>query len=92
MSLKESVSQRLARLAGEWGPRLRHAVEEGVADARARLDRFNRSLADKALPEDRKSRIGKLELERKAELAGQGKRRLKAVKTSGKAGGKTRKH
>lgn len=47
---------------------------------RMRLDIFNQSLADKALPEDRKSRVGRLSLEHKASAAGQGAPRLKAVK------------
>ncbi|MDX1633625.1 MAG: hypothetical protein R3280_03235 [Marinobacter sp.] len=89
--MRQSVGQRLAHLADEWGPRLRRAVEEGVSQARERLDRLNCSLADKALPEDRKTRIGRLELERKAKLAGQGKRAKKAPKSPAKAGARKQK-
>ncbi len=51
---------------------------------RMRLDIFNQSLADKALPEDRKSRVGRLSLENKASAAGQGVPKLKAVKGGGR--------
>ncbi|WP_152206442.1 hypothetical protein [Marinobacter changyiensis] len=56
-----------------------------LARIRAKLDTFNQSLADKALPEDRKSRVGKLSLEQKASAAGQGEPKLKAVKGGGRA-------
>ncbi len=52
---------------------------------RMRLDILNQSLADKALPEDRKSRVGRLSLEQKASAAGQGVPKLKAVKGVGRA-------
>lgn len=51
-----------------------------LARLRVRLDVFNQSLADKALPEDRKSRVGKLSLEQKASAAGQRAPKLKAVR------------
>lgn len=88
MSLKDSLGQQLDRLSRELVPALREALDEGVSRARRKLDLFNRSLADRALPEDRKSRVGKLNLQRKAEMAGQGKRGRKAVKSSRKGASK----
>ncbi|MEX0603753.1 MAG: hypothetical protein WD623_16275 [Marinobacter sp.] len=55
-------------------------IEAQLAKLRIRLDAFNQSLAYKALPEDRKSRVGKLSLEQKASAAGQKGRNLRTVK------------
>lgn len=57
-------------------------LEDQVVKLRARLDAFNQSLADRALPEDRKGRVGRLSLEQKASAAGHHRPKLKAVKAS----------
>ncbi|WP_166269514.1 hypothetical protein [Marinobacter caseinilyticus] len=61
------------------------ALEQQIVKLRAKFDAFNQSLADKALPDDRKGRVGRLSLEQKASKAGHGKPKLKAVNTSPKA-------
>lgn len=54
MSLKDSV----------------RAIRRGMARTRRRLDAINCSLAQWALPEDRRQAVGKRALERKASAAG----------------------
>lgn len=71
MSLKDSVSEGLGRLTRGAGPALRGLVGERVVRLRARLDLFNQSLADRALPEDRKKMVGRLALAQKAKAANQ---------------------
>jgi hypothetical protein len=66
-------------------------VSERLAALRARLDLFNQSLAEKALPEERKKMVGRLALTRKAEAARENKQAPK-TRGGGKAGktGKTK--
>lgn len=80
MGLKDVINKNLDRLTTDLDrlttdivPGLREAAEEQLARLRTRLDHFNRSLADKALPEERKMRVGRISLETKAKEAGQGK-------------------
>lgn len=71
MSLKDSMSGRFGRLTRNAGPVLRGLVGQQVVRFRSRLDAFNQSLADRALPEDRKKMVGRLALAQKARVAKQ---------------------
>lgn len=51
--------------------KLRRFSEELIPQARKRLDHLNRSLAEQALPEERRRRVSELTLGRKAKKAGQ---------------------
>ncbi|WP_162628864.1 MULTISPECIES: hypothetical protein [Marinobacter] len=72
MALKDALGarvewarRRLERLA----PSLRERVGEQVQSLQTRLDDLNRRLAEEAVPEERKSSVGRLALERKAASA-----------------------
>lgn len=67
MSLKDSLWTRLETLTDEMTPRLL----ERWGDVQRRLDELNCSLANRAVPEDRRSRVSELSLRQKAEQAGQ---------------------
>lgn len=67
MSLKDSLWTRLEALTDEMTPRLL----ERWGDVQRRLDELNCSLANRAVPEDRRSRVSELSLRQKAEQAGQ---------------------
>ncbi|WP_404361766.1 hypothetical protein [Marinobacter sp.] len=82
--MKDSVNRQIEHLASEGIPALRELIDDRLGRLRAKLDLFNRSLADRALPENRKGRVGRLALERKAKLAGQKKAAGKASRKSGK--------
>ncbi|WP_339754705.1 hypothetical protein [uncultured Marinobacter sp.] len=81
MALKDSLRLRLEKLAGGVVPQLR----DSWGDLRKRLDDLNCSLANRACPEDRRSRVSELSLQEKAQQAGQNRPALRAVKTAGKA-------
>lgn len=66
MSLKDDVVLRIERVAGKLTPYL----EESWRDVRAKLDDLNRSLADQAVPDERKATVSELALRSKAEQAG----------------------
>lgn len=59
----------IKRQVEQLGPGLRHLVDEQVEALQHKLDEINQRLAEEALPEERKSRVGRLELERKAASA-----------------------
>ena len=60
------------------------SLRQKVTAIRRRLDQVNCSLADKALPGDRKLRVSELSLRQKARDAGQGAPLLKVVGREGK--------
>lgn len=72
MSLKDSMQHTFRRLSG---------------DLRKRLEHLNCSLAERALPEDRKLRVSEISLHRKARQAGQKSTKLKVVEGVKKASG-----
>ncbi|MBW7470405.1 hypothetical protein QQF73_06785 [Marinobacter sp. M216] len=80
MSFKDSLQGRLEKLADEVVPQLQGAWK----DVRKRLDELNCSLANRAVPEHRRSKVSELSLRQKAEQAGQGRSNLKVVKSSRK--------
>lgn len=68
MSFRESLQRTFRRLSGAGA--LENAGRR-IGELGRRLDDLNCSLAERALPEDRKSRVSELSLNRKARLAGQ---------------------
>ncbi|MFN2360496.1 MAG: hypothetical protein ABR522_05385 [Marinobacter sp.] len=72
MALKDSLQHTFRRLSEDLGKRLEH---------------LNCSLAERALPEDRKPRVSEISLHRKARQAGQKSARLKVVEGAKKAAG-----
>lgn len=82
MSLKDSLRGRLEKLADEVIPQLLGTW----GDVQKRLDDLNCSLANRAVPECRRSRVSELALRRKAEQAGQGKTEFRVLKGGRKSG------
>lgn len=76
MAIKESFQGRLEKLADGYVPRL----VATWGDLQRRLDELNCSLATRAVPAARRSRVSEWSLRRKAEQAGQGKVELRAVR------------
>jgi hypothetical protein len=70
MSLKSSLG-RLIRMPAELAPRLVDVADQSVEDVRDRLAWLNSVLAERALPEDRRTRVSELSLQQKAAQAGQ---------------------
>lgn len=68
MSLKESLQGKLIKITDDVLPHL----QESLADIRKRLDNLNSSLASRAIPEQRRSRVQELAIQEKAQQAGQG--------------------
>lgn len=85
MTLKDSLLKGVSRLTGEILPAAVESAGHSLENMRKRLDGINRSLADRALPDDRKVRVSELSLSQKAEKAGQKASPLRVVE---KAGGK----
>lgn len=79
MTFREALNRRFQRLSTEHMPAVVAAVGDRVQRLRASWDELNCSLAARALPEDRKGRVGRLALDQKASKAGQGKASLKAA-------------
>lgn len=71
MSLKDALQARFRRFSENVLPGALDDVGEKIEDFRKRLDHLNCSLAERALPENRKPRVRELSLSRKAEQAGQ---------------------
>ncbi len=67
MSVRAKLRQGIEKFSEGVVP----GVVSGVQGVRQRLERLNRSLASKAIPEDRRQRVGELSLRQKAEQAGQ---------------------
>ncbi|AXS82452.1 MULTISPECIES: hypothetical protein [Marinobacter] len=84
MSLKDSLRHRLEKLTDDVVPQLL----ETWGDLRKRLDDLNCSLANRAVPEDRRSRVSELSLQEKAKQAGQNRPEMRLVRTAGRASGK----
>ncbi|MEP1213789.1 MAG: hypothetical protein ABJM11_06650 [Marinobacter sp.] len=71
MSLRDSLQARFRRFSEEILPEGLGSVSEKIEHLRKRLDHMNCSLAERALPENRRLRVRELSLSRKAEQAGQ---------------------
>ena len=82
MALKDSLRIRFEKLADGVVPQL----VDSWGDLQKRLDDFNCSLANRAVPEDRRDRVSELSLEEKARRAGQDR----AVKGASKVPRKSR--
>ena len=80
MALKDSLRLRFEKLADDVVPQLL----DSWGDLQKRLDDLNCSLANRAVPEDRRSRVSELSLQEKAQQAGQGRPVVRAVKAAGK--------
>lgn len=79
MSLKDSLLHGVSRLSNELVPAAVRTAGAKVEEFRQRLDHLNRTLAERALPGDRKGRVSELSLQRKARDAGQQEPTLKVV-------------
>lgn len=71
MLLKDSLQEKLRRFAEDVLPKTLDDVRQTIELLRKRLDHLNCSLAERALPENRKRRVSELALSRKAKKAGQ---------------------
>jgi len=80
MALKDSLKLRFEKLADDVVPQLL----DSWGDLQKRLDDLNCSLANRAVPEDRRSRVSELSLQEKAQQAGQDRPVVRAVKAAGK--------
>ncbi len=78
MTLKDSLKLRFEKLADDVVPQLL----DSWGDLQKRLDDLNCSLANRAVPEDRRSRVSELSLQEKAQQAGQDRPAVRAVQTS----------
>ncbi|WP_372997037.1 hypothetical protein [Marinobacter sp.] len=81
MALKDSLRLRFEKLADDVVPQLL----DSWGDLQKRLDELNCSLANRAVPEDRRSRVSELSLQEKAQQAGQNRPALRAVRAAGRA-------
>ncbi len=82
MSLKESLQGKLIKITDELLPHL----QENLADIRKRLDNLNSSLASRAIPEHRRSRVQELAIQEKAQQAGQGAKAGKSASGKRRSG------
>ena len=80
MALKDLLQQTFHQFSGDVLPGALENAAHRIDHLRKRLDHLNCSLAERALPEDRKLRVSELSLNRKARKAGQKAPRLKAIK------------
>ncbi|MBL3554878.1 MULTISPECIES: hypothetical protein [Marinobacter] len=71
MSLKDSLQKRFRRFSEDVLPEALNDMGRSIERVRKRLDHLNCSLAERALPEDRKRRVSELALSRKAKKAAQ---------------------
>lgn len=90
MSLKDSLQEGFRWLSEDVLPAAIGDVGEKIERFRKRLDHLNCSLAERALPEDRRLRVRELSLGRKAKQAGQKSVKLKSVKKAAKGAGDKR--
>lgn len=85
----EAGTERLDDLL-KWGdavsPRLRVLLEGRVEQLQHHLDDLNQSLAQRAVPVDRKARVGRLSLDTKARQAGQPGLRVVAGTSTNRSG------
>lgn len=77
MSFKDSLKGRFHKLTEELIPPLVGTWKE----VQYRLDELNCSLANRSVPEGRRSKVSELSLQEKAEQAGQGRRPVKQRRT-----------
>ncbi len=84
MSLKDSLVGRLERLADEMVPPMVSTWKE----VQRRLDELNCSLANRSVPEKRRSTVSELTLREKALKAGQGRGASQAAAPRRKRGAK----
>lgn len=82
MTLKDSIWLGFSRISNGWLPAARESADRKLMELRERLDEINCSLANKALPEDRRSRVCEMALHHKASVARQRRGKLKAVNGS----------
>ncbi|SNC67107.1 hypothetical protein SAMN04487881_1831 [Marinobacter sp. es.048] len=80
MALKDSLRLRFEKLADDVVPQLL----DSWGGLQKRLDDLNCSLANRAVPEDRRSRVSELSLQEKAQQAGQDRPVVRAVPATGK--------
>jgi hypothetical protein len=80
MALKDTLRLRFEKLADDVVPQLL----DSWGDLQKRLDDLNCSLANRAVPEDRRNRVSELSLQEKAQQAGQDRPVVRAVKAAGK--------
>ena len=80
MDLKNSLRLKIEKLADGVVPR----VLDRWDGLQKRLDDLNCSLANRAVPEDRRSRVSELSLQDKAQRAGQDRPAMRVVKNKGK--------
>lgn len=81
MAFKDTFRLRFEKLADDVVPQLL----ESWADLQKRLDDLNCSLANRAVPENRRGRVSELSLQEKAKQAGQNRPAIRAVKSAGRA-------
>ncbi|BES72005.1 hypothetical protein RE428_30230 [Marinobacter nanhaiticus D15-8W] len=81
--------EEIKRQFEQLGPELWQRVDGQVEALQNKLDELNQRLAEEAVPEERKSRVGRLDLERKAasaaKLAGSVVRSRTRAKVSGES-------
>ncbi len=75
---RSALKLRFEKLADDVVPQLL----DSWGDLQKRLDDLNCSLANRAVPEDRRSRVSELSLQEKAQQAGQDRPVVRAAKTS----------
>lgn len=84
MALKDSLRNRLEKLTDDVVPQLL----ESWGDLQKRLDDLNCSLANRAVPKDRRSRVSELSLQEKAQQAGQNRPEMRGARIAGRGSGK----
>ncbi|TNE94870.1 MAG: hypothetical protein EP328_10725 [Gammaproteobacteria bacterium] len=80
MKLKDVIQGRFEKVSEELLPQLL----DTWGDLQRRLDELNCSLANRAVPETRRSRVSELSLQQKASRAGQGGADVTVLKRSRK--------
>ena len=81
MALKDFLRLRFEKLADDVVPQLL----DSWGDLQKRIDDLNCSLANRAVPENRRGRVSELSLQEKAQQAGQNRPAIRAVKSAGEA-------
>ncbi|MBU2955220.1 hypothetical protein [Marinobacter sp. F3R08] len=81
MAFKDSLRLRYERLADDVVPQLL----ESWGKLQKRFDDLNCSLANRAVPEERRSRVSELSLQEKAYQAGQDRQTVRPERAKGRA-------
>lgn len=84
-SATEMRKHGVKELIDDIQPKLRSAVEGGLSEARTRWDEVNRSLADRAIPLARRSKVSEEQLENKTKVAQQATKKAGAPKVKASA-------